>query len=517
MNRILISAIFCLAWTFCLSDEYCILDYGATGNGKALCTRAIQAAVDDCSARGGGKVIVPPGDYYTGAIFLRSFVELHLEEGAQLIGSVNYDDYPDLATDRKGVVNGFNVHDAAITGFGVINGNGGEPAFQLGGNGVLRPYLLVLNDCRKMNIQDITLVNSSFWTFRIRDCEEVFVRGLKIFSHTNFNNDGIDIDGKNIIVSDCLIDATDDGICFKSDNPERLCENVTVTNCIVASNCNAIKFGTASRAGFRNIAVSNCVIKTPANNDLFAYPYFSVPGVTASVVNNSGISIEEVDAGALEKITITNITMENVLTPLFIRLGQRNPRPVKYLKDVVISNIVATGVSHMSCSITGIPGSRVENVKISNVILNYNGGGLKNLAHKEVPEQEKAYPENKMFGPSLPAYGFFIRHADNITLDNIHINLLYNDERYAFYLEDAHHICLNGVTLQEHMSPLPVFKIKDCENLTISGFRAYSTVRKFIEAEGNNSHVKIVQNDLANVKKIVSGNSKGLVRKFNIK
>lgn len=86
-------------------------------------------------------------------------------------------------------------------------------------------------------------------------------RGIKIYAHTNWNNDGIDIDGKNVVVSDCIIDCDDDAVCLKSDDDKFVVENVSITNCIIASNCNPIKFGTASRVGFKNIAISNCIIR----------------------------------------------------------------------------------------------------------------------------------------------------------------------------------------------------------------------------------------------------------------
>jgi len=500
--------------------EYNVSDFGAIADGKTLCTKAIQNAIDKCAGQGGGRIVIPAGNYYTGTVFLRSFVELHLEQNAQLIGSTNYDDYPDLAKDRKGLVHCVDITNAAITGFGTINANGSDSAFQLGDSHVLRPHVVIFNRCKKMNIQDVSLINSADWSFRILDCQEVFVRGLKIYSHSNFNNDGIDIDGKDIIVSDCNIEATDDGICLKSNQPLKLCENVSISNCIVASNCNALKFGTASLSGFKNISISNCIVKTPAENDLFGYKAHIIPGVSVPVYNNTGISIEMVDGGSLEKVTISNITMENVLTPVFIRLGQRRQSDVKYLKDIIISNIVANGVSHMSSSITGIPGHCIENVKISNVIINCNGGGLMDSLSKEVPEQIKMYPENKMFGVSLPAYGFYLRHVDNIVLENIQVNLQYKDQRHAFWLEDAHNVRLNGITAKDHTGSQALVRIVDGSNITLSGYDASNPITLFAKISGKQSNrIKLTGNDFSTVKRqyeLEPGvNLKSIMSKYN--
>lgn len=190
---------------------------------------------------------------------------------------------------------------------------------------------------------------------RISDCDHVQIRGITIRSTSYFNNDGIDLDGRNITVSDCIIDCIDDAICLKSYYKERPCENIAISNCIVSSNCNAIKLGTASRGGFKNIAISNCVIKRPEQNDYFDYKKYTIPGVTANYTNNSGIALEMVDGGTMEQIVINNITMFNTLTPIFIRYGQRHSPLVGTMKGIVISNITATSNSLMSFPLQVFP------------------------------------------------------------------------------------------------------------------------------------------------------------------
>jgi polygalacturonase len=492
---------------FVVAGDIVITSYGAVGDGKAHNTRFIQKAIDNCHANGGGRVVVPPGVFLTGTVFLKSNVDLHLEPGSVLLASANPADFPDIMkknSDKKGVVHAEGIENAAVTGFGTINGNGNQPSFLIGGVDAGRTYNLFIKNSRNIKVQDVVLRNPSFWTFRIYNSEEIFVRGVRIYAHANLNNDGIDVDGRNIVISDCMIEATDDALCFKSDDRAHVCENITVTNCIIASNCNAIKFGTASRSGFRNVAISNCVIKTPAENDLFGYAKFVVPGVTTDIVNNSGIALELVDGGIFEKISITNITMNDVLTPLFIRFSNRSNSP-QYMKDVIISNIIANAESLMTSSITGIPGCYVENVIISNVIFNYTGGGLPNHVSRVVPESEKAYPENRMLGSSLPAYGFYIRHAKNITLQNIKFNVGYTDLRAALWLEDAHNILLNQIESNTHVHDESYVYLHDVSHVTISGFRATYDLPLFLKLEGENSRrVNLLFNDFSSVKHIYS-------------
>ena len=115
------------------------------------------------------------------------------------------------------------------------------------------------------------------------------MRGIRIYSHTNWNNDGIDIDGKNVVVSDCVIDCDDDAVCLKSDDDKFVVENVAITNCVIASNCNPIKFGTASRAGFKNVTISNCIIRAASESNIRNWntvPWMKKCGRTTAPASN---------------------------------------------------------------------------------------------------------------------------------------------------------------------------------------------------------------------------------------
>ena len=151
------------------------------------------------------------------------------------------------------------------------------------------------------------------------------------------------------------------------------------------------------------------------------------------------------DGAALEDVTITNITMRGITSaPIFLRLGSRmrGPQgvPVGTLRRVLISNLVSSNSqSRLACMITGIPGHPVEDVKLSNIYLQHQGGGTEEDAAIEPPEKETAYPEPNMFGP-LPAHGFFIRHAKGIEMTNIEVEYLKADARPALVLDDVQEV-----------------------------------------------------------------------------
>ena len=210
-----------------------------------------------------------------------------------------------------------------------------------------------------------------------------------------------------------------------------------------------------------------------------------------------------VDGGTFEKVSITNITMNDVFTPVFIRFSNRHNKP-QYMKDIIISNIIANSESLMTSSITGIPGYLVENIKISNVIFNCAGGGLVDHVVRTIPESEKAYPENRMMGSSLPSYGFYIRHAKNITLDNIRFNVGYTDQRPALWLEDAHNVRLDHIESNMHNSSEPYAWLRDVSDVVVSGFSAGYDIPLFLRLEGKNTNrVKLLFNDFSSVRKLI--------------
>lgn len=410
----------------------------------------IQKAVDAVSLAGGGTVNIPAGDFLTGPVELKSGVELHLQMGARLLG------YPDIAAYEKahyvypnghkaphcGLIFANSQKDIAITGLGTIDGQGGHPAFNVGkADPGGRPMIILFRDCKNVVVKDVRLENSAHWVQYYTDCEGVRVSGLKVYSHCNYNNDGIDIESKDVVVTNCIFDCEDDAICLKGAG-ERLCENVAVSNCVAATNCNAIKLGTGSSTGYRNVTVSNITIRR-ASEDNFRHWSTKVKGVTAPTTVISGIAVEVVDGGICENVNISNVAMRDVQTPIFIRMGRRgcNCENSK-LKAVVISGVTAVSESMMSSSITGVPGLYPEDIYLSDIDITAPGGGTEEMTKIPVPEAEDSYPENRKLGHSLPASGLYIRHANNVCLSNVRFHFREPDARPLIVTDD----CKNIVT-----------------------------------------------------------------------
>ncbi|MDR1381742.1 MAG: polygalacturonase [Tannerella sp.] len=434
------------------------------GDGKTLNTIALQRAIDECSAKGGGVISLPAGEYLTGTLFLRKNVCLNLEKGAIISGSRNESDYPGTGR-RKALIFAEYADNISITGEGVINGNG--DAFTRENNAPNRPTLIQLFDCNNVKVSGVRMENSGFWTFRFVRCDGVDIHHVDVDGHANWNNDGFDIESKNVTVSDCILDTDDDAICFKSEDPDFVVENIAVKNCKLSSNCNFIKFGTASAGGFRNIKVHDCTASR-CSKSLFRFWEKTVPGVTDPVTGISGIALEIVDGGFMEDITISDIVMEDVQTPVFIRLGKRKVSDNSYLKDILIKNITASSVSLIASSITGVPGLKVENVEISNISFKLKSGGKAPDTEVEVPEAEKSYPENRMFGTMLPAYGFYIRHVNNITFDSIKLSFVGGtEERHAFVADDVAGLTIKNSLIQSPDGAKPEIRLESCENVDI--------------------------------------------------
>jgi len=407
---------------------YDVRDYGAKADGKTLSTESIQKAIDECSKAGGGTVYLPPGTFLSGTIYFKTGVTLKLAAGCTLLGSAELKDYPptvpalrsytDNYTD-KSLIYGENVERIGITGDGVIDGQGAS----FKGPYKVRPYMIRFIECRNVTVKDVTIRNSPMWVQHYLACDDVRIAGITVRSLVNANNDGIDIDScRRVVISDCNIESGDDAIVLKSTSA-RICVDVAITNCVLSTRCNAVKMGTESNGGFQNIAITNCVIY---NTRL------------------AGVALEIVDGGTMDRVVVSNITMNKVGAPIFVRLGNR-ARPFKenmetprmgVMRNITISNIEATGANPTGCAISGLPDAAIENVTLSNVRLSFEGGGTKADAARAIPEKPTDYPEYAMFG-KLPAYGFYCRHVRGLRLLNVQLQSAKPDQRHAVVLEDV--------------------------------------------------------------------------------
>ncbi len=305
-TRFIQCALAALCWHFQIAkgaDVFAVRQFGATGDGTNMDTAAIQKAIDAASAAGGGTVFFSPGTYLSGSVFLKSHVKLRLDQGAMLLGSPQRSDYRKL--NFLALIIADKQEDIGIEGRGVINGQGRllavgyEMPVTSGkwpdAREAERPVVINFRNCRNIAIRDVTLTNSACWMQLYRDCENVTIENITVRNMSALTNDGLDIDGcAHVVVRGCDIDSEDDGICLKST--DKACDDVLVENCRVRSTCNALKFGTASSVGFKNITCRNLEI----------YDTYI-----------SAIALEIVDGGKMENVQIVASRSRTATMPFF--------------------------------------------------------------------------------------------------------------------------------------------------------------------------------------------------------
>lgn len=483
------------------AEDVTILSYGANKDGKTVNTVAVQRAIDACFSSGGGRVLVPSGVFVCGTIYLRSGVNLVIEQGAVLKGSDQLSDYR-AVKGTPALIVAQDVDHIAISGQGVIDGNGHASNFQKGDNGRGRPMLIFFVDCRHVTVSGIHLRSPAFWTEKYSGCEDVRVTGISVYAHANWNNDGIDIDSKNVVVSDCIFDTDDDAICLKSER-DAPCENVTITNCVAASNCNAIKMGTASRGGFQNINISGITIHA-ASEDNIRHWRKSLKGITADKTVISGIAIEDVDGGHTNQINISHIVMRSVQTPIFIRLGDRR-QPAGSLEQVMISDVIATSESEMCNVIAGIPGVPVEGVRIHHMLMIAHAASDKPPLLADMPENTQGYPENRMFGTTLPAGGFFIRHAKDIQLEDISVKSAPGETRPFLAAEDVRMLAVSRSSYAPGEGAYArMFRLRDVADVVIAPLPFSGASEKLIAIEGHASGIRVYLDKMTAARDVVS-------------
>jgi polygalacturonase len=463
-----------------------ICDLGAKSSNTTENTAIIQKAIDDVSTAGGGKVIIPAGRFVTGVLQLKSNVEIHLEKYAVLAGSPRRIDYG--KSDASALLVADKATNIAITGYGTIDGQGEEvlkdlyrhlnaetiedkewktenPWHQVRPEERNRPKIINFEHCRNVLIKGITIKNALCWVQRYNQCSDILMDSIQVESNVYWNNDGVDlVDCKDVKLTNSFFNSDDDGICLKSEDRNSRCENIYVSNCVVRSSANAVKLGTASWGGFKNVTIK----------DIKVFDTF-----------RSAIAIECVDGGILENIDVKNIKATNTGNAICIRLGHRNKDSVSsQLRNVHIANMEvevpktkpdigynmegpAKRYPHnvFPSSVTGIPGHPVQNVLIENVKIIYQGGadrivacfGLDSL--QKVPECIDGYPEFSMFG-ELPAWGFYIRYVEGLQMKNIGISFKDGDFRPAMVFDDVKELNLNNIDIPT-AKEMPVLVLKN--------------------------------------------------------
>ena len=378
-----------------LNVTYSILDFGAKGDGKSNCKQAFDKAITACSDGGGGKIIVPKGRYYmNGPLVLKSNVHIELQEGAILDFSIDENDYlPAVLTRWEGtelynfspLIYAYHVNNIAITGKGVLNGNGSRhfatwkkqqakdksilrkmgkentPVYKrvFGKGHKLRPGFFEPIGCTNVRLEGVTILDAPFWVIHPIFCTNVIIRGVTVASN-NPNNDGADPDScTNVLIENCNFKTGDDAIAIKSgrDNDAwrigQPSENIVIRNCIFSSKINGVCIGSEIAGGVRNVFIEN--IKIPKSSNAL---YFK----------------SNLDRGGyIENIYVRNITAGTVVSSL-IRIepnykGERSAfHPTKF-KDISIEGITCEKSNQIGLYISGFKELPIENILFKNIIL----------------------------------------------------------------------------------------------------------------------------------------------------
>jgi polygalacturonase len=441
-------------------------NFGAAGDGTNLDSPAINQAINAAAAAGGGTVYFPAGTYLSGSIHLKSNVHLLIDAGATILGAPQnlsaYDEtepFHGIAYQDGGhcyfhnsLIWGENLTNVSITGQGTINGGGlvregrildemcGYEHFLTPNARTYPPVRLgdkaiALKLCRNVQIRDITIVHGGWFGILATGCDNLTIDNVTL----DTNRDGMDLDCcRNTMVSNCRVNSPrDDAICPKSTyalGEARLTENLTIVNCMVSGfeegtlldgtmkpargGTGRIKFGTEASGGFRNCTVANCTFRSC-----------------------HGLALEEVDGGILENITINNLAMMDVHDyAIYLTTGKRDRAPNvttnSRMKNILISNVIADGVSKMSgIQIMGLPEQPIEGVRLENIRLISQGGATMDEAAISPRELGAGYPEPGKLG-TLPAYGVYARHVSDLELANIRTSFLKDDFRPAAVFAD---------------------------------------------------------------------------------
>jgi len=507
---------------------YDVRKFGAIGDGKTLDSPAINKAIEAADAKRGGTVYFPAGEYLSVSIRLKNNIALYLDQGATIVAASpknghKYDPPEPNESDQfqdfghthwqNSLIWGIGLENISILGPGKIfgeglvrSGNGSrskELADQLRGKAPegrtrgkfgypdARDALesgwanksISLKLCRNVIIKDVTIRKGGHFAILATGVDNLTIDNLKL----DTDRDGMDIDCcRNVRISNCSVNSPwDDGICLKSTYAlgfNRATENVTITNCQVSgydegtfldgtykrtdpkkyshdTTTGRLKFGTESNGGFKNITIANCI---------FDY--------------SRGLALEMVDGGDLEDVTITNLSMRDITNaPIYLRHGGRLRAPegtqAGNFRRVTISNVrIHGGPAEQSVIIAGIPDHPIEDLKLDNIRIYYEGGGTKEMAATQPSDRVNDYPEPQNHGP-MPAYGFFVRHVNGLDMKNIEVSYEKPDARPPFVIEQVKGAEFVDVEAKKEAG-VPTFILRDVEDFRTHRVRGVADVEK---------------------------------------
>lgn len=454
-----------------------VRDYGATGQKPDNARPALQQAIDACAKAGGGTVYLPPGEYTSGQLHLKSGVRVYLEAGATLFASLKGSEFDSEKT--AALFYGEGVHNIALEGRGTVDGQasyewrpnnftdfyilGNQRLMEATGKPMLRsfptghpketifPRLVLLLRCEDVRITGLKFLRSRSWTINPYACKRLLIDGVYIYSSQKEAvwADGIDPDGcQDVRISNSTVETGDDALVFYSADiwgPALPTENVTVTNCRLSSASSAIKFCDGNSKAIRRVAINNVVITN----------------------SNRGIAFMVFDGGIVEDVVISDLLIETPRfdwfwwgdgDPIHFNIKRRsevdgnrrdNEPPAGVIRNVSIRNVIAHGTG--TSGINGHPDSWLDGVKLENIRLF--------VSHDPHAQYENTHE------------AMTLRHARNFTLKDVEVRW---ERPYAatwrtgLRVENVQNVLMDGVDIAAAPgSNAPVVALKDVDGVTM--------------------------------------------------
>lgn len=473
--------------------------YGAIGDGVTYDTLAIQKAIDECHAAGGGTVYFSPNKtYLIGTIYLKSYITLYIDVNSTILGSQYLKDYgmdtgicpyyPEqldqcliYAKDCVGIT---------LMGKGLVDGGQDtrpiiRPEDASARQAEQRPMLLRFEDCEHLEIKEVTFKGAYSWCTHIKYCSDVRLTGVTI---VNKIQDGFNIESsREVIISDCNLKCGDDGIALTTSDVNKPMKDLTVTNCVISSRWAAVRLGPLSKGNFENIVIDNCVFRD---------------------CNGGGIKLGMFEGAAIRNCNFSNIVMENVTMPIgifnarWIDIGNLDEPdtllPPGIIENISFSNIRAiakkgpvspwldTNISEEELNdilvrpdrnstlfFHGYKDHPLKNISLNNIHITFPGGGTKEEANRvdvidmdEIDINEGGYwTDNKSSWGVAPAYGLYGRHIDGIRLRDVTFDLVNSDERAGVFLKNSKTITLGNLVVTSTNDEEKLLIFDDCSHI----------------------------------------------------
>ena len=484
---------------------YDVTKFGAKKDSSAKATFAIKKAIDAASKAGGGTVYFPAGKYLTGPIHLKSNITIHIDAGAELHFSDNFDDYLPMVESRYEGVDvtsfsplfyGNNVENIAIVGRGLIDGHGmkwwhfvegykqDQPRSkwqlmfdELNKNillpddprqmkrGFLRPPFIQFMHSKNILIQGITIQNSPFWTVNPQFCDNVTVHAVTIVNPQRNapNTDGINPEScSNVRISDCFISVGDDCITIKSgkDAPGRAkarpAENYSITNCTMLAGHGGVVIGSEMSGDVKKITISNCIFDGTDR------------GIRLKTTRGRG--------GIVEDIRVSNIVMKNIEQQAIVmdmEYAKMPPEPVSertpQFKNIRLSNITAQ--TNEAMYINGLDEMPVSEISLNDLVFDAQRG-------------------------------ITIRNAKDIELHNVRINTQIGS---SLKVEKSERLFLNNINTAKPLAGTPVIRLNNAREVLLQNTWPFKGTENFLEITGDATKNIILNNNIINDELILVG------------